>query len=434
MLPKTTSLCFLLLCPLYLHLAQAQPLTRRATLELRPPPDRTAWESPVQTVPLSEIEPFLSFFVVWEGSGEGMEVRFSSDGKGWSPWQLLPRDLHNPDIRITEPFFAEADRRYFQLRYQEMTAKSITCHFYNPAKTPFKKAPKGRGGGTTENCEQPPIITRSEWCPGNNCPEASSPLSTQVTHMIVHHSAGTNNAEDWAAIVRAIWDLHVNGNGWSDIGYNFLIDPNGEVYQGRGDNILGAHFCSRNSGTMGVCVIGNFQSRPPSEAALHSLVDLLAWKAFERNIDPTGWSYHPSSELDLFHISGHRDGCATACPGDQFYPMLPELRLSVGEAVNICQGVTAVEPDSRHPRSTSLKLFPNPVQNNLRLDLESEEKGELMIEVYSIDGRRQALFIHDKPTKKIIFNLPLPELAAGHYLLRLQINGQRAYGRFVKLE
>src|SRR5437016_1926200 len=82
--------------------------------------------------------------------------------------------------------------------------------------------------------------------------------------------AGGNAATDWAAVVRSIWVLHVQGNGWNDIGYNYLIDPNGVLYEGRGggDGVMGAHFSCVNSGTMGVALLGTFSVVPAPAAAL----------------------------------------------------------------------------------------------------------------------------------------------------------------------
>lgn len=66
------------------------------------------------------------------------------------------------------------------------------------------------------------------------CPAQDPPLYTTVTHLIVHHTAGANTAADWPSVLRSIWVLHVMGNGWNDIGYDYLIDPDGLPYEGRG--------------------------------------------------------------------------------------------------------------------------------------------------------------------------------------------------------
>jgi uncharacterized protein (TIGR03437 family) len=167
-----------------------------------------------------------------------------------------------------------------------------------------------------------------------------------VTHLVVHHSAGGNQASNWAAVVRSIWVLHVNGNGWNDIGYNYLIDPNGVIYEGRagGDGVIGAHFSGVNTATMGVCMIGTYSTVPATEAAVQSLGRLLSWQAAKWKIDPSGQAVHAASGLTLNTISGHRDAGlsprasgATECPGNALYGYLPEVRARVAREVPACR-------------------------------------------------------------------------------------------------
>jgi hypothetical protein len=102
------------------------------------------------------------------------------------------------------------------------------------------------------------------------------------------------------------------------------------LYEGRGDGVLGAHFSGTNSGTMGVCVIGNFETATPTNQAIDMLQDLIAWEATDKNIDVLAQSTHNASGLYLYNISGHRDsGSGTACPGDNLYNMLPSIRTAV---------------------------------------------------------------------------------------------------------
>ena len=137
---------------------------------------------------------------------------------------------------------------------------------------------------------------------------------------------------DWPALVRSIWNFHVFDRGWADIGYNYLIDPNGVIYEGRsgGDNVVGAHFSGVNAGTMAVALLGDFTNEPPTIEAINSLKRIIAWKCDQRDLDPTGRSLHAASQLDLNTISGHRDGPRpTECPGDAFYALLPAIRIEI---------------------------------------------------------------------------------------------------------
>src|SRR5262249_28078524 len=160
-----------------------------------------------------------------------------------------------------------------------------------------------------------------------------------VTQLIVQHTAMGNEApdSDWPAIVRDIWNFHVFKRGWADIGYNYLIDPNGVIYEGRsgGDNVTGAHFSGVNAGTMAVALLGDFTNEAPAAEALKSLKEILAWKCDQRDLDPESRSLHEASQLILNTISGHRDGPKpTECPGERLYLSLPAIRAAVKDLLN----------------------------------------------------------------------------------------------------
>ena len=140
-----------------------------------------------------------------------------------------------------------------------------------------------------------------------------------------------------------IWYFHTFTNGWGDIGYNFLIDPNGVIYEGRagGSGAIGAHFSCRNTNTVGVALLGTYSNVSPSAEALGSLEKLLADLCKLNAIDPTAIVYHAPSQLTLPTILGHRDGnpstqtCTrTECPGDVLYSMLPLIRSDVASIIS----------------------------------------------------------------------------------------------------
>ena len=182
-------------------------------------------------------------------------------------------------------------------------------------------------------CPQPDYCDRECWAPGGVCPEDSTPVYTDVTHIIVHHSAANYSADqDYKQVVRSYWDYHVNTHGWDDIGYNWLVDPNGVIYEGRGKDKKGAHFSGANSNTMGVCVIGNYQTAQPTNISLEKLEDLIAWEAGRKNIDVLTTGYHSASNLTIYHVAGHRDGPGTTdCPGNNLYNLLPNIRTAVSQ-------------------------------------------------------------------------------------------------------
>jgi len=171
--------------------------------------------------------------------------------------------------------------------------------------------------------------------PGNQ------PINHNVNHAIVHHSVGSNNNPDTREVVRNIYLFHTNNNGWDDIGYNFLIGINGDIYEGRDgkgmmndSDVKGAHFCGKNSNTMGIGVIGTYTDTVPSDSALRSLKSMLSWKLYKEQLNPLEDQLHPqasNNQNSLGIIAGHRDGCATECPGDELYAQLPMIKEDVAD-------------------------------------------------------------------------------------------------------
>lgn len=262
---------------------------------------------------------------------------------------------------VSQLFFlpANASNFRFEVNKNELeTNTELTLHFYNPGHTSERIETAELRALEDCNCPQPEFQNRADWCPTGDCPEITNPTFTEVTHLIVHHSAGINTSADWAAVVRGVWDYHVNSNGWDDVGYNWLVDPNGVLYEGRGDDVRGAHFCGNNTNTQGICMLGTYTADAPTVEAMTTLKEYLAWKSAKDNIDPTAVSNHVPSAADIPHVAGHRDGCNTACPGNTLYGMIGQLRTNIrGYQATVCG----------HPHSvTDLELS---LQNETTVDL-----------------------------------------------------------------
>jgi N-acetylmuramoyl-L-alanine amidase len=125
----------------------------------------------------------------------------------------------------------------------------------------------------------------------------------------VHHTetGGCSNQADCSAICRSIQNYHMNSNGWSDIGYNFLVGGDGNAYEGRGWDRVGAHATNYNSVAIGVSAIGSFMNANPNNAALTAIQQLIS----------CGISLGKLSSNYSLH--GHRDGVCTDCPGNALY-------------------------------------------------------------------------------------------------------------------
>jgi hypothetical protein len=228
---------------------------------------------------------------------------------------------------------------------------------------------------------EPDIYSRAEWGADESLRfdsgghEIWPPEFSPMQKAIVHHTAGRNNDPNPAATVRAIYYLKTVGSDFGDIGYNFLIDEQGRIYEGRysreyepgeehlaedlaGNIVRGGHARDFNDGTVGIALLGNFQNRQPTNAARNALEKLLAWKLERHGLDPLGASTYTNPILGhtkfLNNISGHRNVNPTACPGNAFYPKFPGLRHDVADRID---DTTGPNHDDTEPGVDSLTAF-----------------------------------------------------------------------------
>jgi hypothetical protein len=151
-----------------------------------------------------------------------------------------------------------------------------------------------------------------------------------VSGGVIHHTVNANDYTEAAvpAILRSIYAYHTVSRGWSDIGYNFLVDRFGRIWEGRyggiGRPVIGAHTLDYNGATFGASAIGNFETAQPSAAMVDAYADLFAWKlglsgvAADQRVSLYGESW-PA-------IVGHGDLGSTACPGRNLYARLGGIR------------------------------------------------------------------------------------------------------------
>ncbi|MYW69468.1 N-acetylmuramoyl-L-alanine amidase [Streptomyces sp. SID8379] len=190
---------------------------------------------------------------------------------------------------------------------------------------------------------RPRIITRKGWGADEKLRERKLGYTKTVKAAFVHHSASGNNyrCSQAPSVIRSIYRYHVKSSGWRDIGYNFLVDKCGNIYEGRAGGVakpvMGAHTLGFNTNSMGVAVLGTFGSSNPPAAAVNAIARLTAWKLGLFGANPRGTTYLKSGGGNLYRkgknvrlkvISGHRDGFATECPGRRLYKKLGTARSS----------------------------------------------------------------------------------------------------------
>jgi len=306
--------------------------------------------SGVVTVPLDGsdlrgrvLRPGLRFALVGlRGTALGrgtVAVRARRDGGTWGPWLPLHAGAHGPDGSVTpattEPAWTGAADE-LQLRG---TLRG-PCDLLLVADT--RPAAPARRQAHAAAVGVPTIIPRAAWGAAAVPPRAAPAFGT-VKLAFVHHTvnANTYGEDDAAGIVLAIARYHKNGNGWNDIGYNFLVDRFGRIYEGRAGGIdqaiIGAQAGGWNSVSTGVAIIGTFDTGDAPPAAMESVARLLAWKlplhgapvVGDLTLISSGGSanrYRAGVSVTLQRISGHQDGSSTDCPGKALYAQLPQLR------------------------------------------------------------------------------------------------------------
>ena len=233
------------------------------------------------------------------------------------------------------------------------------------------------------DCATPSMVLPEDWRVGLSSPKPN-PSITQLQHAVIHHSAGGNGNTNYVGLVRNYYVQHTQVNGWDDIGYNYLIAQNGTVFIGRDRqnlsvpyyNIQGAHFCAKNANTAGICMIGDFTNLIPTDTSLSSLTTLLAYMFYEEQIKATDSSRHPIPNGDLIkHIVGHREGCATVCPGDSIFIRLNVLRDQVEQKRQSCISWVHTERVSSYEPFYELKSR----------NLTNKSKQDLML--FSLSGK-----------------------------------------------
>jgi len=295
-----------------------------------------------------------------------VELRTGPDGRAWDPWQ--PADLEDiimAEDPITQTYASmisvsqeegKRTHRYVQSRVTLRTDKAgvsplfreLTYTFIDAGITPNPPQPTIMMQGTPSDIPKPLMVSRKDWgSPQGDSSPKWTPKYKRVTHIIIHHTATPNADKDFAARVRAVWYFHTKTRGWGDIGYNYVIDPNGVIYEGRagGDDAEAGHAYPFNAGSTGIGILGNFMTVAPSAAAQAALIDLISWKSSQRGIDPNGVGslsgYTNCGGVVTYvrpTISGHRDyrgsACgrtfnSSTCPGDRLHSMLPQIRSAV---------------------------------------------------------------------------------------------------------
>lgn len=304
---------------------------------------------------------FTMVGITYRGHPVDFEIR-TRDSSTWSAWTHLDTETaEGPDPGSVESRSGRratllnwtGPAREIQVRPESPGAaiSDARIHFLDAtgrALGPIRRlAAWLKPGGSTaaHAAARPGIVTRAQWGADENLrSQCDSPVyNPELKGAFVHHTAHTADGNNYSpsdspAIIRSIYYYHVKANGFCDIGYNFLVDRFGTIFEGRYGGmdraVRGAHARGFNTGTTGIALIGNFVDASPSAAGADSLVRLIGWKFNLHRVNPRALVTYTSAGSDKYPegtlvtlptISGHKDVAATACPG-RLYDALPEIR------------------------------------------------------------------------------------------------------------
>jgi hypothetical protein len=286
----------------------------------------------------------------WEGSHDsGVSYRTIDETGHVSKWRVAPLS-HDMEVGSSRFTGLMAVDRPVNVEYRKELGKKSEDEWMGPITMESINTLDGpkREVALTSTAQSDPaapaIVTRSEWgaderlkSSTGGCKRTFHPLR----QIFVHHTAGSNHDRNGAATMRAIYAYHTQSRGWCDIGYNFIIDWSGTIYEGRwarnyapwethdsedyrNNVVTGAHVGGFNSGSVGISLMGNFTNIGPPLAMKTSLKKMLAWEADRHDLNPTGT--HTFNGRRMRVIGGHRDAGQTACPGNKVYAQLPKFR------------------------------------------------------------------------------------------------------------
>ncbi|PAT12826.1 N-acetylmuramoyl-L-alanine amidase [Corynebacterium hadale] len=395
---------------------------------------------------------FNLFGLTWKGDRDIVAyVRSQKADGSWTEWfEMDHADNAQGETNGTEPIFVESTKR-IQVSTGNVdlldegrtdsaaptTAKDLQAVFLDGGSgnaNPIAPAADSYTRG------MPKVITRSQWGAG----ASSNPTYTEpVTAATVHHTAGSNSYSEAEApgIVRGIWQYHARNLGWGDIGYNALVDKYGNIYEGRAGGldraVEGAHVGGFNQNTWGVSMLGDYETASPTEAAINAMGEIIGWKAAVAGFDPMGSDYHyadfsfpgsryPAGQGAMFpNINAHRDFHYNACPGQNLYNRMGDIRRIANRKYDSLKGSTGLDSILNPSKPSNNGGIDNGLPDNANPDVEATDTtvGDLSSALGSSDADTETVTNPDGTTTTVVrpngnaqkakSNVSLEGLAAG---------------------
>jgi hypothetical protein len=306
--------------------------------------------------PVIETTRFTAFGVTWRRGDGRVRARWRRESGGWTEWRNLPRLVHGPDAGSTEAADATPATDLVWTGPSDAVQVEVTGDQRDPvlallrphrrAKDALADVLSATADGLREREEgavpMPGLLYRKAWNPDPRLRNGRPQYNRRIRQVHVHHTVNSNDyaRADVPGLIRAMYRYHTRNLGWSDIGYNFLVDRFGRLWEGRAGGprraVRGAHTLGFNHASVGVAAIGNFEAGPVGKPMIRALVRVASWKLDmygDRDPRRTVWIKSAGSDkfgygelVELPIIDGHRDTNDTACPGGDLYAALPRVR------------------------------------------------------------------------------------------------------------
>ena len=300
---------------------------------------------------VSVAEGFQSAAVSWPAALDHampeLRMRARAADGAWGPWTHVDAETDGADAEVRDVvtsgavYVGESDA--IQVTTVDPALELPAGVQVTTVSSELTESPAVERAGTVEATTSgsagPTIVTREQWgAAPATCEWDAAPA---LKGGVVHH---TVNANDYATVDQAMQAIrndqafHQEGNGWCDIGYNFLVDKWGNIYEGADGSLesalIGAHTGGFNTGTVGVAMVGTYTSVAPSTAQLDAVAEIIAYRLARYGVDPAGSAtftaasktaggrFEAGQSVVLPKVFGHRDTHQTECPGALAYGKL----------------------------------------------------------------------------------------------------------------
>ena len=318
-------------------------------------------------LPARSTKAFTTVGVTWRHDPRVADVTAQvrwRKGSTWSAWRTLSGDRDDvPDAGTTDTTSGLRDGTapLWVGRSDGVQVKVTTATGVQPQDLRVELVDPGSSSADSRRAprdvasaaqEQPAVLTRADWGADESIRRGSPSYNKTVKVGFVHHTDTANgySMAEVPAMLRSIYAYHVKSNGWSDIGYNYLVDRFGRVWEGRYGGItkavVGAHTGGFNADSFGTAILGTHTTAVPSTATLTAVEQLFAWKLGSYYREPLGKAtlrsagggtskYPAGTYHDFDVVSGHRDAGNTSCPGSATYARMGEIRTAISDYVGV---------------------------------------------------------------------------------------------------